>query len=283
MNVNWKPGTYVTMPRVMYQHYMAIKGFDAITALLYSIMVDYANEDEGCIAWPKITTLEKELKVSENTVRQHLRMLVKCRLLEPVNDGSRRSNVYRVHMPLSPEEFARKFPDVVIADAERNARIDKRERESKERFKKWPERKEQKKKERGKRGRNGLVRNADEQKSEERKPAEGHRRENAAPTSAENDADVDKEIEELAVFLFDEPKHPAGFENAYDAYYMNEKVRRTRFHDGDRYRAKDGYYIVDGKRHVRLYDVKGKAVVSNPEKWLAKRETKDVEDYFDYL
>lgn len=276
MRIKEEFGQYYATPKIILSHYCAIKGFNRDTASLYGVMIDFANEDDGGVAWPSLSRLERITQMTRPTVIKHLKTLVSHGLLTPVPNAGKKNKAYKVNPPLSEEEFARKYPDVIKAIKERNARLDQRDEEDRNR------RRERKKKgrEQGKRGRNGLVRNADEQKREERKPAE-ESREKAAPPPAEKGEDKSgMTFEELVALLGGEnggskPKHPPGFEDAYDAYYMNEQVRRTRFHDGARYHAKDGYYVVDGKRHIRIYDAEGKAVVKNPERWLAARVAVD--------
>lgn len=123
-------GNFIKLPSNL-KHYVYHPKYKAEMSYLYTLIIDYFNEEYG-YAWPSTHRLAMEYGKAEKTVRTHLNVLEELRLIQ-----KRRGllgNSYRPYEPLDEDEFFEVFPDAKKAyeralrklEAEKEAGIERK-------------------------------------------------------------------------------------------------------------------------------------------------------------
>lgn len=116
-------GTFITLDKTLIKNYIHLERFTEKTLLLYIWLTEYANDEEGGLAWPSQYRLQKDTGMDRKTIRAHLKTLEEYGLIkrsETDHDG----NAYFVYDPVDGAEFNARFPQVYDAKEKKAEKVD---------------------------------------------------------------------------------------------------------------------------------------------------------------
>jgi hypothetical protein len=122
---------FTQAPNALWRLYTRLPNFKANHALMYVVLLDYHNADDG-YAFPKQSDLSKRLSVGTNAPAAIAKVLKEYGLVDTKRESFGGNYRYYLRMPITDEdEFNAKFGHLIDDYTEKAAQLDKRDDDGK--------------------------------------------------------------------------------------------------------------------------------------------------------